>query len=415
MIESRAEIGITPSAVAAYLGSTGWSLVQDDETRQNWVSEDSPRAGTVLLLPKDPSFEDYDDVFLRALRRLERLNDWDTQELYTRILSARSDVLYIRAEQYTTDGTIPIREAQQLLAGAVEMVTAAARWTLDPRGAYGGRMPDAVKGFVDDDLRMGHTQHGSFVITVVTRLDPPVGDSGIKRTVPGESDHAKTPTKVPTASEVALRGHAAVTDGTLAPFPRQVMTSLVLGLAQAQRLTNDARSTPLSGWTMDVEEAVSQGVTAQLCQALGDMAEQPGVQGLDLSFNWAHAEPSPPPAVDQFSFDRPAVPILRNMRERLATKPPQPRVAHITGYVTRLERGADAEEGTVTVVGHLENGQERQVRVPLTGTAYAEAVQAHESRRLVEAVGEMVREGRVYFLRNNPTVRRLTSTAGPEA
>lgn len=400
MTQPLTDLGITPSTVAAYLNSTGWSLVQDDDVRQNWASDDPRRSRSVLMLPKDPSFDDYGDVFAQALRRLERLNDWDAHELYTHILSARSDVLYIRAAQLTSDGSIPIREAQQLLDGAVDMITAAARWTVSPRGHYGPRMSGAVKEF-SDELRMGHTQRGSFVITVLTRLDATAA------TKPADSGTASLK-----AAPAALEGHTRLTAGLIAPFQRQVMTSLALGLTYAQAATQQALDSEDGTDAVDYEDAVRHGVTAQLCEALGEMTDQTGVQALDLSFAWAPAEPAAPPAVDRIVFDRPTTPVLRAMRDRLSPQKPAARNVTILGFVTRLERGQDAEEGTVTVEGYVGGQEQRAVRVPLTGTAYAEAVQAHENRRTVEARGRLVKEGRNYYLRGNATVRRITNSDG---
>jgi hypothetical protein len=232
-LEQVDQLGLTPSSVAAYLSTTGWSMVHDGRALQSWIYGDVPTPDHVLQLPTDGSYADYDQNLRRVLRQLEALNGWDAQQLATHVLGARSDILYIRASQYSFDGSIPVREAQQLLDGAVDMVTAAARWTYRPRRSFYGRLPDAVKEFIDDDLRMGHTQRGSFVITILTRLDEPEADQ------PGD----RTPAPMPPAPEVERQSlHESLTSGHVAPFQRRVMSTLASGLSYVRTAT-EPRST----------------------------------------------------------------------------------------------------------------------------------------------------------------------------
>ena len=399
-LDQVGQTGLTSSSVAAYLSTTGWSMVHDGRALQSWIYGDVPTPDQVLQLPTDDSYADYDQNLRRVLRQLQALNGWDAQQLATHVLGARSDILYIRASQYSSDGSIPVREAQQLLDGAVDMVTAAARWTYQPRRSFSGRPPDAVKEFIDDDLRMGHTQRGSFVITILTRLDEPEIDQ------PGD----RTPVLVPPAEVGGQSLHQSLTTGYVAPFQRRVMSTLASGLSYVRTATETALNSDDGVAAVDLDEAVQRGVSAQLCQALGEMTEQVGIQSLDLSFNWAPAEPSPAPPVNRVVFTRPTAPVLMDLRERLTPSPPAERRASVTGYVTRLERGQDAEEGTVTVQGFADTQEQRSVRVLLTGDSYTTAVRAHDARQLVQVSGRLTREGNAYFLRGQVSLSRVTVT-----
>ncbi len=386
MSEPSTDLGLNPGAVATYLNSVGWELSQDSDAGQTWVTPDSRRT-SLIRLPKNPNFADYGDVFDDALTRLQRIYDWDIQELTTKILGARSDVLYIRASQSITDGTIPVREAQSLLDGAVEMVTAAARSAVSPRASYRGRMPDAVKDFVSDDLRMGHTQRGSFVITILARLD--ADPAGLR---------ADAPEPGPTASSTEAWPIDRSRTPEIAPFQRRVMNSLATGLTFAREAADRARLQPGNG--LDLDEAVSEGLSAELCSALNDMTTQQGVASLGLSFDWAASVPNRldvgrAPTV----FDRDTAAGLRVVRDRLVRQPPPDQRVEMQGYVTKLERGADSEEGVITVEGALNDNSRRRVRVSLTGKNYRFAVASHESRSMVHVQGTLRRESNVYWLR----------------
>jgi hypothetical protein len=87
------------------------------------------------------------------------------------------------------------------------------------------------------------------------------------------------------------------------------------------------------------------------------------------------------------------------------------RTVSVLGYVTRLERGQDAEEGTVTVQGFADTQEQRTVRVLFTGADYTAAVRAHDGRQPVEVRGRLVREGNAYYLRGKVTLRRVTVTS----
>lgn len=70
----------------------------------------------------------------------------------------------------------------------------------------------------------------------------------------------------------------------------------------------------------------------------------------------------------------------------------------IDGLVTGLQR-EDGSEGLVTITGLVE-GSLRRVKVFLSGSDYDRAIEAHRNRSLVHCEGDLVKEGRHYFLRH---------------
>lgn len=378
--ELPADLALSPSAVSSYLGSAGWDLEAADEAAAVWGLSEGRGTRARLLLPLDRSYADFAPRFQEALRTLRLVHDWDLQQLATHVLGARSDFLFVRADQSTPDGTIPLRQAQSLLDGAQQLLLYAACSAIRPRSTYGsGRRPKEASNFLNDDVRMGHTQRGSFVITVLTRLDADdtviVEPDANELIAPGASDAGAH-----TAGEVAA---------IIPPFQRRVMATL----ATALELTHQAVQTGASG---RLERAVERGVSANLVDALAGMTSYEGLHSLDLSFQWAPAEPVPPPATEHVLITREEMPRLAAAANLLRQVPDVVRDS-ITGQVIRLER-AETDEGIITIEGTVGRSTRRKVRVDLNGEPYDTAIRAHRQRLPVTATGDITKRGRDYWL-----------------
>lgn len=374
-----AEFNLTPRTLSSYLGAAGWQLQNASAVSQTWTLEDAGTATADLLLPLDNSFVDFEDRFNAALRRLCRVYDWDYQQLVTSILSTRSDFFLVRADQATPDGSIPLRQAEQLVGGTLDMLTAAAWASIEPRPLFVGRRPNSVRNFVEDDLRMGHTQRGSFVITVLARLDEDeeIGLDAVERESFESLREFDDAVPAPTVARIP-------------PFQRRVMSTLASGLVATKEAARERTALAL-------DEAIARGVSANLCESLEGMTKFQGLRTLDLSFMWAIAEQVAPPSAERVLIGRNEIPRLGELSQRLRQKPPQSRES-LYGQVTRLERAEENDEGIVTVRGVTGRSTRRQARLHLEGRRYDAAIRAHRSRLPVVVTGVMERRGNMYWL-----------------
>lgn len=330
---------LTSPYVSSYLGAAGWQLVIADDFSQTWQLGQGPLPEARLRLPTDTGLDDYSIRFEEALQRLCRVNNWSLQQLATQVLGARSDFMYIRADQSSIDGTIPLRQAEALLQGADALLYAAASSAVRPKAQHLGKRPELAKDFIRDDVRMGHTQRGSFIITIVTRLDE---DEVVH--VDAEDHQILEVLEPGRLSKPVQAGNGAnPSEIVLPPFQRRVMSTLATGV-------ESARSMALHSGDQTMEDAVARGLSANLVAALGAMTDFEGLRALDLSFSWAIAEKAaPPPSVGEVIVDRDVIAELRPLRERLERRPAEPEVETIYGQVTRLERGERDQTGVVTV------------------------------------------------------------------
>jgi len=388
------EPSLRAADVAAYLATSGWALEQMyGPGAEVWRLDQTQ---TRVLLPRDTSYLDYEARLDDAIHLLGALHQWSPQQLAASVLQTRADVLYVRAEQTDLDGSIPLKQADALIAGSVRLLEAAALATVRPRATYPSRRPSRVVDFVNDDLRMGHTQRGSFIITILTRL----GEETEARL---EDDVLEVPSPLvasPDASDAALevapgdeRAVAVAPQVVRIPaFQRRVMTTLSTGLVAAARTADDPALESLTN-------GVDYGASSNLYDALDKMTRYEGLGALDLSFAWAPAVPQAEDVESVIVFDHEELPRFRTARDRLRERPPVVRDS-VTGQVVRLDRGADKEEGTVTVVGVVGEGRTRSVRISLEGEVYRQAVRAHDERSVVTCSGDLERKGPVTYMRN---------------
>lgn len=383
---------LEPREVASYLAASGWELEQQRGTASEvWRLPSSTDRTTRLLLPRDPDYADFRARMEDALRLLRAVNEFTPEQLQIRILQTRADVFYVRADQSTTDGTIPLKQAEDLVVGARKLCWAAASSTVKPRVKILGRQSKEVSDFLNEDLRMAHTQRGSFVITVLTRLDDPEVTTVEPEDLPQGGPGAR---------------HEDLIEVVLPSFQRRVMTTLSRGLTSAAR---SASTADLDG----LLDGVDRGAGADLYAALDSMTGYSGLRTLDLSFDWAPAEPQTFDVDQEIVFTRDEIPQLKSAKEQL-TRAPDIEHDSITGQVVRLERGEEQDEGVITITGVVGRGTKRNVRLMLHGKEYAAAVTAHRRRQPVTCVGDLEKKGREYWMRS-PSFEVVTSLAAQRA
>lgn len=391
-----ADLDLSPESVAAYLGSSGWSLIDANDLAQIWELSEGSHIEARLRLPTDTSLGDFAPRFHEALARLCLVNDWTAQQLAVQVVSARSDVMYIRADQVAADGSIPLVQAESMLKGANALLLSAALSTVRPRSEHKGRRPDLARDFVRDDVRMGHTQRGSFIITILTHLGEdevvPLDDEDSTALHDAQVKALSLPEDEAKHEIARLQVGADLGEVRIPPFERRVMATLARGL-------DSVREMALHTGAHTLDEAVARGLSANMVDALNGMTQYDGLRSLDLSFSWAKAEQVAPPSVAEVRVDRDVIPALESLRTRLERRPPEPDVETIYGQVTRLERGADDESGIVTVSGAVGKAS-RTVRIELSGRLYNDAIRAHRTRSTVTATGVLSKRGNAFWFDN---------------
>ncbi|MFF3379709.1 hypothetical protein ACFYXF_43005 [Streptomyces sp. NPDC002680] len=369
---------LSPRAIEDFLRTVGWIREGYREGINSfWVNE---AEGASLMLPYNSRFRDFTTRLNDALRTISEVHKVKGEALALEIASARSDILLLRADQATFDGSIPLAEAQSLINGASQMILAAACSAINPRATHPSRKPDAAKDFLAEEVRMGHTLRGSFVITILARHESTVREELPEPLLGRES---------PSADEADIRASEAP-QGVIESYTRRVMSTLASGLQAANELLQDEPQITES-------EAVEQGASAQLMESIGRMGSWEGINSLDMSFRWSPSHPTPPAETPS------RVVLPREQAERASfvgkNLRRQPNILHesVIGYVIRLERAEGKDDGIAVIDGVLGKSR-RRVRVQLSGDHYRLAIRAHDQRAPVVAVGTVTLERRAWWI-----------------
>ncbi|MFD6026047.1 hypothetical protein [Streptomyces griseoluteus] len=316
------------------------------------------------MIPLATDFEDFTPRFVDALESLGHIHAWDAGQLLERVIATRADLFFVRLDQEMMDGTIPFQQAEKTLQALLKMMKSAATTAADPYHSHRGRRPAVVNDFLDEDVRLGHTKHGSFIFTIVSRL----GDAD-----PQPIGNRERPTM---------------------PFSRQVMETLARGLETTKRLTRT--------WDQEAFASPSRlGLSAGLVESLEEMSQPQHLRSLELSFEWAAAERKPDVGLATIVLDRDLLGELPSVREQLVRSEEPVRRETLMGPVKSLVRDqstpSEEASGTAIVVADI-NGRTLKVHVPLVGEDHTWAIMAYEQRLPFTVTGDLSYERRAWRL-----------------
>ncbi|MEV6101489.1 hypothetical protein [Nocardia sp. NPDC051981] len=376
--DSMADYGdiLTPDNVAQFLASRHWTKQVDRTFDQVWVLDGGHGGRSIsVLLPREPSFVDYAKRLREAVTAISGTYDLAMSELAEQVASVHADLFFVRVDQTMRDGTIPLRQAASLLDNIGQLIRAAAVATHNPQASGRGRVPDYVNEFLNDDIRMGHTKKGSFIITVAARLDDAAVEA-LSADRPEDSDNEGMPS-----------------------FTRRVMTTLARSLEVTRRFAADR------GDFTDVDDAVNQGLKLPVVQALQEMGAAEGLHGLDLSFEWAAAEPQNAPVPSHVSLDRAIIDELPEIESRLVRREEPQRVT-VVGPVIELKvaddgAGTEEDQGGAIVINADIGRRTRKVTIPLEAEDFRWAIAALRDKLPFAATGDLAKKGNSWWL-NEP-------------
>ncbi len=365
---------LKPLEISVYLRAKGWRQTADINGKASlWILANEGIEFDVTV-PQRRDFEDYAlriSEVLETLAKAERRSELD---ILHDLLTATSDVIRVRApSQDAENGTLSLNKAVEFVARSRDLMLAADCAAIDKRAFFARRKAQLAIDYLAD-VRMGQTERGSFVLTILSPVAPelkPVQD---------------------------LLPDVGV------PYERQVTRTLMVSL---KTLDEAARAAGAHGDMAPFQAAISKGVSANLCDAIVGLAEVSSGRGLEINVSWSPSRPADDDVPTRIFFAGDAVPIIREAARQFRETAPSDDV-EVEGVVTRLDRGPEAVGGEVTIYGNVE-GQSRRMILRLEGETYSRAVQAHASRQTVRCTGDLIKEGRSYRLQNPRRFEVLSS------
>lgn len=361
--DADAVAALRPLEIASYLHASAWKRSEVKEGQYAvWTWGDDVEAFLPLRIDTSDYALRMGDL-LAVLAVVEKRSQWD---VYSDLLITASDVVRIRiADVELSDGTLPIEEHAQIAQKARDLMLAAACAAKEKRAVWHKRKPADAMEHVRR-VRIGQSERGSYVMTVMTRVTP------------------------------ALRSSSGQLFEAEPPYDRRVTQTLAQSLSALAGATEQAA---LSQRMDAFDGAISRGVNANLCDAVvglwgGDELQR----NLEFSFSWSPTRPVAANEVKQVRFTSDRVPLIREAGQLLRERAPVPDF-ELSGPVVRLDRPEGAALGKVTVYA-IVGDRHARVALELGDPEYQMVVAGHGEGRTISVYGTLQREGRGYVLRH---------------
>jgi hypothetical protein len=350
---------VRPVDLLAYLRFTGWT---QQDARPGRVSVWTRPGDLEVVVPLAKEFGDFSARIADAVQTLALVEDRSQSEILLDLMMSSSDI--IRASLKHADaasGTVPLEDGVALVERARDLVLAAASAAVEPKATFGPKRPGKATDFVRK-LRLGQTEWGSYVVTIVSRVGP-------------EFHEAQTG---PLVGE---------------PFERYALETLARALESTRAAAERAS---INNQFESFRGGVKEGISANLCEAIVGMAGGPeSSRALAFDFSWSRNRKTVPAVPSEVKFTSESLPVIAEAARVFREMAPVEDF-RLFGTVVKLERES-GPFGTVTVLAIVEDAP-RKVRVELDERGYHKAIEAHDRKRPFACVGTLTKDGRALVL-----------------
>lgn len=358
---------LKPLELVQYLRFKGWQ--QDSELGSKatlWVRADG--GGTdEIVLPKRRDFADFDLRMAEVLKTLAKTEARSQLDILRDVQTASADLVRLRAPaRDADDSSLAINAAVSFVESARDLMLAAACAAIDKRSYFATRKAQQATDYLDG-VRMGQTERGSFVLTILSPVPPALKSE----------QGALFPIEPPE------------------PYERAVTRTLALSLTAVSAAAETAAA---QGDLKPFIDAVQLGVSANLCEAIVRISAVSVNEGLDVAIAWSPSRAIATKTPSRIRLQGDAIPLIEEAA-RLFRETSTIDDFELQGAVIGLVRPEGALVGRITVAGFVE-GQARKVQIELLDSEYAKAITAHEQEAIVSCTGELVKNGRSYRLQN---------------
>jgi hypothetical protein len=346
--QSAPSVGVND--LRTYLTLQGWHMRDGGRSASLWENRDIPepdRFDQMLLLPHIESAPDYGDRVSMAIEQLAQFQEESAEAILQKAALVHFDVAPMRAadDSAAIDDSIPLEAGYELYTAARKMIVAAAGATIRRQSHFGRSLPWAAREH-SRSVRIGQTQRGSYIVPIISRAR-----FGVDANRPPDQ-------------------HLDV-DVEESLFDRRVLTTFAGALGALQDLTDSDRVAHPS----EIADAVSVGVSRELCVSLANALDAQEISSIDISFEWSPAATPPRNVPTKVSFSDASAQLLHDFGDSLKTLD-RPREDVIFGMVTDLRYRTNDPEGRVGVETLIDR-RPRAVWMNLTPEQYEVAKQCH--------------------------------------
>ncbi len=367
-------INVGPQLIGQYLKLKRWEMQQViNDIAQIWIKPANKSENYEILLPIDHTLTDYSRRISEVFSTLSIVENRSISEIYSDVTNTGSDIIRFRLQETSTsNGSISLSHGVQMVCLAEEVMKAAVNATVRPSAVYQSRYSEEVRNYLDN-LQMGQTERGSYVVTVSSPIPPNVN--------PAFTEMKEFEVKPPFEREVSFTLAKAL----------QALKGYVSNSIQEQSIPT-------------MEEIIQIGISANLCEALTALTLDSNDAELSISFLWSPGWQKIDQSInDNFVFTRESTSIIKEIG-RVLKENAVIEDYEAMGFVTKLEQEPHKKTGQITLTT-WKDGVLRKITTVLADQYYQLSVEAHSKRLMVSVTGELIKKGKRWLL-NNP--RKVT-------
>jgi len=343
---------INPKRFSKYLEANNWVLDSKlSDIALIWHRKEEEYSNYEILMPTSKSLKDYND---RLLEAIDILADFYNKELLTvinDIIGFYTDIIKIQLiHSDVEDGTILFEDGIKLIDNAHDMLNAAALSTLSKKKSFSGNKPNEVTDFLDS-LRLGQTEVGSYIINILAPLN--------------------------FEEEFTLFGEQNIS------FERKITKTLSNGLKSLKNATEEYKVTREFSVFL---ETIDKGVSSNLCKAVSELSGENRDKKVNIEIEYFNSIDKPQ-KVHKYDFEKEEVQIIEEAASYLDEDFWFEQYT-IQGFVTRLARDEDDEEGKITLDCYVED-KRKKVNVNLNKKQYDKAILAHKNENKLICIGDL--------------------------
>lgn len=351
----------------SYLDGQGWT--QTDRLGDKalvYVQHADTSDGPEILVPAREDLGDYASRMAEAVRILADIEQRSVLEVFRDIQTSGLDLVRLRTPDADANGAIAIEDGVTLYSEAENLMLSAACAAVDRRRSYHLRKVSEAMDYLKT-VRLGPSERGSYVLSVYSPVQPRLGQQ-----------------------------HLDLGDE---PFARSVTLRLADALSAAKQAANRAIA---DGCFDPFEEAVSAGVSANLCDAVARLSL--AARGIDIGLAWARTRPSGRSAL-RLHFNLEVAEVLQEAASVFRRSEPVTDT-RLTGFVIALERPIEQFDGNATLRVLIDE-KPRRVRVRFEQNVYAQIIRAFQEKSAISLLGDLYPVNQRWEIRNPRELRVL--------
>lgn len=158
---------INPIEVGAYLKGTGWEVTTSRRPQINLFNIKHNGVTHEITLPLSREFKDYTNAMYSVVKRIAEVEDRQFDEVISRLITPIADIIkFRRADQITSNGTIPFNEGIRLFENSRKALYAVVCDLIEPKLYHKKLSLKAADAFIDR-CSYGQTERGSYIATII--------------------------------------------------------------------------------------------------------------------------------------------------------------------------------------------------------------------------------------------------------